>query len=228
MRYKDLEKKEFIMNNLENLIRQKGLTKKEFADLNNITPTTLSRHIHNKVAMTVRDAEKYGDVLGVCARTVLFPVVKVAIICVRTFKTIAEQHDIIEHRLQIPSTKAIEIPAYYSDEMVCVYTLRDKSYNNTFKYMHGTYNLFPRFPVEQDFVDPASFQKQSLVMLENPITEHGVMHQLISCEVYPQPDDTYTLHSSIQHFEKVRLKWATPLVQVIYRPELRGVKITNM
>ena len=77
-----------VMNNLENLIKSAGYTKKEFADLNNITPATLSRHMHNKVPMTVKDAERYGALLDVHARAVLFPVERVPILAKRYLSTI--------------------------------------------------------------------------------------------------------------------------------------------
>ena len=51
-------------NNLDKMIRAAGLQKKVVAERKGVTPETLSRHIHEKVPMTLRDAEDYAEILG--------------------------------------------------------------------------------------------------------------------------------------------------------------------
>ena len=213
-----------VMNNLENLIKKAGYTKKEFADLNGITPATLSRHMHGRIPMTVKDAEKYGKLLNCHARAVLFPVERVPILAKRYLSTIAGV-DISEHKLVTPSTEAIEIPAYYSDNMLCVEWRIHKDYIGKWAWCKRAYNLYPSFPVAQGFVDDACFQSQSLCRLTEPALAHGILQDVIAAEVYPQPGGRYTLYSQScgVHIEKVTLAWATPLIQVMVRPDLLGV-----
>lgn len=214
-----------VMNNLENLIRQAGLSKKEFAEMNNITPATLSRHMHGKVPMTVKDAERYGALLDVHARAVLFPVARVPILAKR-YLQIKNFVEVTEHKLLTPSTEAIEIPAHYQDNMLCVEWLIHKDYTGTWAWCNGAYNLYPSFPVIQGFVDEACFKSQSLCRLAEPTLGHGIKQDVIAAEVYPCPNGRYTLHSQTcdVHLEKVELVWATPLISVISRPDLRGVR----
>ena len=217
------------MNNLEALIRKSGFSKKEFADLNNITPTTLSRHMHGKVPMTVRDAEKYGAHLNVCARTVLFPSTKVPVAVERQI-FLENGEEIALHKAFTPTTKAVIIPAYYNDDVVALQWNIHRSYTGPWSWFEGAYNLYPRFPVEQSFVDKACFQKQSLCKLKEPMIVHHKLQDLVAAQVYPQPNNRYTLHNETCSVDlsEVELDWATPLIQIIVRPDLRGITTVPM
>jgi transcriptional regulator with XRE-family HTH domain len=213
------------MNNLENLIKKAGYTKKEFADMNGITPATLSRHMHGKIPMTVKDAEKYGKLLDCHARAVLFPLERVPIFMQRWVSE-KDGKTITEHKILTPTTEAIEIPAFYSDDMIAMEWLVDKNYNGEYLFFNKTINLYPRFPVQQEFIDCACYQNQALCRLEEPVLAHGVLQDIVTGQVYPQPNGLYTIHSEMcaLNLEKVKLKWATPLVQMLIRPDLRGVQ----
>ena len=217
------------MNNLEALIRKSGYSKKEFADLNGITPTTLSRHMHGKVPMTVRDAEKYGVHLNAYARTVLFPVTKVPVIAERHIY-IEDGEEITQYKYLTPTTKAIIIPAYYNDECVALHWNIDRSYTGAWSWFDSAYNLYPRFPIEQKFVDKACFQKQSLCKLKEPILVHGKLQDLVTGEVYPQPNGLYHLASGTCNIDipNLALDWAAPLITMVVRPDLRGITQVSM
>lgn len=219
----------FQMNNLEALIRKSGWSKKEFADLNGITPTTLSRHMHGKVPMTVRDAEKYGEHLNVCARTVLFPSTRCPVIVDRKI-SVKDGVTIVAHRYCTPATKAIVIPAFYADDVVALRWRNQRNYTGEWHFYDGSYLLYPRFPIEQRFVDKACFQKQSLCKLKEPRMAMGCFQDLVPAEVYPQPNGRFTLHSTKNEIDlqSVELDWAVPLIQVILRPELRGITEIEM
>lgn len=217
------------MNNLEALIRQSGFSKKEFADLNGITPTTLSRHMHGKVPMTVRDAEKYGEHLNVCARTVLFPSTKVPVI-VERHVYLENGEEITQYKLLTPTTKAIIIPAYYNDDVVALHWNIHRSYSGAWSWFEGAYNLYPRFPIEQNFVDKACFQQQSLCKLKDPTMVHGKLQDVVAAQVYPQPNNRYTLHNGTCEVDvpNVELEWAAPLITIVVRPDLRGITSVSM
>ena len=59
-------------NNLDAVIRASGMTKKQVAKAAGIMPETLSRHIHGHVQMTLDNAEKYADILGVTVQRIMF------------------------------------------------------------------------------------------------------------------------------------------------------------
>ena len=59
-------------NNLDAVIRASGINKKQVAKAAGVTPETLSRHIHGKVQMTLENAEKYANILGVSVQKVMF------------------------------------------------------------------------------------------------------------------------------------------------------------
>jgi len=217
------------MNNLEALIRKSGYSKKEFADLNGITPTTLSRHMHEKVSMTVKDAEKYGEHLNVDARTVLFPSTKVPIILERHI-FIEDGEEFTQYKHLTPTTKALIIPANYNDELVALHWNIHRSYTGDWKCFDGTYNLYPRFPIEKNFIDKSCFQNQSLCKLKEPTLVHGKLQDFVAAQVFPQPNNRYTLYSgvSVVDIRDVELDWATPLITMIVRPELRGITEVSM
>ena len=59
-------------NNLDAVIRASGMTKKQVAKAAGVMPETLSRHIHGHVQMTLENAEKYAEILGVDIAKVMF------------------------------------------------------------------------------------------------------------------------------------------------------------
>ena len=59
-------------NNLDAVIRNSGMTKKQVAKAAGVMPETLSRHIHGHVQMTLENAEKYAEILNVDVAKVMF------------------------------------------------------------------------------------------------------------------------------------------------------------
>ena len=69
-----------MTNNLDAMISQSGLSKKEVAALKGVTPETLSRQIHGKIQMTLSDAERYAKILSCSPMDVIVPWTPIPII----------------------------------------------------------------------------------------------------------------------------------------------------
>lgn len=63
----------FMNNNLEQKIRETGFKKLEIAKKKGITPETLSRHISGKIQLTKRDADEYAKLLNCTSVEILYP-----------------------------------------------------------------------------------------------------------------------------------------------------------
>ena len=46
------------------MIAQSGKSKAQVAQEKGLTPETLSRHIHSKIQITLKDAEEYAEICG--------------------------------------------------------------------------------------------------------------------------------------------------------------------
>ncbi len=102
-------------NNLDAVIRASGMNKKQLAKAAGIMPETLSRHIHGKVQMTLENAEKYAEILGVSVQKVMFvnpatPIIGSAIL---------KNNEIIRSFYNT-WTQGVQIPAYLGDDLCAI------------------------------------------------------------------------------------------------------------
>ena len=67
-------------NNLNQMIRQANMTKREVAALKGITPENLSRQVNGHTNITLQDAEHYAKILDCSPQDVLFALPPVPII----------------------------------------------------------------------------------------------------------------------------------------------------
>ena len=59
-------------NNLNQMISLSGKSKAQVAQEKGLTPETLSRHIHSKIQITLKDAEEYAEICGCSVYEILF------------------------------------------------------------------------------------------------------------------------------------------------------------
>ena len=71
---------QLMPNNLNQMIRQANMTKREVAALKGITPENLSRQVNGHTNITLQDAEHYAKILGCTPQDVLFALPPVPII----------------------------------------------------------------------------------------------------------------------------------------------------
>ena len=111
-------------NNLHALIKKSGMTKRQVAAARGVTPETLSRHIHNRVPMTMIDAEAYANILNTSAQTVLFATKPIPIIGTAHITSSG-----IERRLVDKPTEEVFLHDSFSDDTAALMWSCDKGYS---------------------------------------------------------------------------------------------------
>ena len=216
----------FMANNLDAVIRASGMNKKQLAKAAGIMPETLSRHIHGKVQMTLENAEKYAEILGVSVQKVMFvnpatPIVGSAIL---------KNKEIIRSFYNT-WTQGVQIPAYLGDDLCAIKYTTQSGYTGLWYEYKDALCFYLKDPIVNHYVHQACIQNSCIVMLEDEIKLPNMQAtRLIAGVLYPEPGELYTIDSPKNgvHFRGVKVRWATPYVSALFRPELRGVTIVDI
>ena len=214
-------------NNLDAVIRASGMTKKQVAKAAGVMPETLSRHIHGHVQMTLENAEKYADILGVSVQKVMF-VNPPTPIMGRSYIT---KDGLVERDFFNKWTQGVQIAAYLGDDLAAVKWSADPEYQGEWYEYRDALAFFLRHPVLEKIVHPGCIEHVSVISLKEQITLPGRKPtHLVGGVLYPEPGRRYTVHSAKLgiHLKGLEVEWATPYVSVLFRPELRGVTYVNM
>lgn len=228
---------EIIMNNLELLIKKSGYSKQEFAKLRGITPATLSRHMHGHIDMTAGDAERYAELLNCDPVAVMFkstPVPHIASTYCKTATHIngdsQSQNTSANIRRVLHTVPKYEfsIPSFHFNDMCAMqWNTEDKHTDQEGLWYgwDGALSLYPIKPIRENHVHKACFQERSLIKLAKTHFICGHEQDLITGMVFPQPGGSFTVHNPETNtlIEKIEIVWATPLISVIHRPDLRGI-----
>ena len=212
-------------NNLAAIIKASGMTKRQVAAARGVTPETLSRHIHNKVPMTMIDAEAYANVLNTSSHHVLFATEPVPIIGHATMTENSIKREIYEN-----PTHEVYLHDHYAIDTAALTWSCPPEYAGQWYEYDGAISFMLSSPIIENYVDPACIQKVCLVKFEEPIEINGATQETAGGVLYPQPGNRWTLHSPKIDLtvSNVKLQWATPFVQVIFRPDLRGAVISEI
>lgn len=212
----------FIMpNNLNAVIRESGMTKKQVAKASGVTAETLSRHIHGKVQMTLENAEKYAEILGVAVQKVMFLNPPTTIVGEITLKN----DNVIERTIYTEWTKGVQIAAYVSDDLCCIENKAEKDYTGIWYEYVGALTFYLKNPIIEKKVHPACIQNSCLIKLYDEIKlPNQNATKLLAGVLYPEPGNLYTIDSPKNgvHFRGLKLEWATPFISALFRPDLRG------
>ena len=218
-------------NNLDAVIRASGMTKKQVAKAAGMTPETLSRHIHGHVQMTLENAEKYAEILGVTVQKIMFVHPPTPIIGHCNYK----QDETIERSYYTPDnwTKGLQIKAYLGDDLCAVHWTAADDYTGDYYEYKNAFQFFLKTPILENKVHPGCIENVCLIKLKelNGMKLPGQEPtQIIGGILYPEPGKRYTLFSSKLGIKVkgVKIDWATPLVSVLHRPDLRGVTFVDM
>lgn len=216
----------FMANNLDAVIRASGMNKKQLAKAAGIMPETLSRHIHGKVQMTLENAEKYAEILGVSVQKVMFvnpatPIVGSAIL---------KNNEIIRSFYNT-WTQGVQIPAYLGDDLCAIKYTSQSGYTGLWYEYSNALCFYLKDPIINHYAHQSCMQNSCLTMLEDEIKlPNQTPTRILAGVLYPEPGNLYTIDSPKNgvHFRGVKVRWATPYVSALFRPDLRGVTIVDI
>ena len=226
--YMSIIKKVLMPNNLFDIIHQSDYTNKEIAKLRGVSPETLSRHIHGHINMSIRDVEKYAEILKVRPQDILFKDDPIPIIG----ECHADQGDLIHRNFTVKPKQAICLPDHYNNTLAAVFWSCSKGYRGPWSEWNGAYSFYLKEPIVKNEIHPACIQKACLIRVKKPLKLKGISipQKIFSGVLYPEPDDIYTLHAPGANvtLKNLELSWASPLTSVIFRPALLGCRIVDL
>jgi hypothetical protein len=225
-------------NNLDKMIRAAGLQKKVVAERKGVTPETLSRHIHEKVPMTLRDAEDYAEILGCQPYQISYKSDPVKIIGKIVLHNNKNKND-----TTIVSTNEFEtsfsenkfgyvlLSAFHQPDTGAIVWDTDPDYQGHYSDHKGAIETIRLAPIGGHYVDKECFQRLSWCRLKEPHLIEGQMKTHTRGTLYPEPGGRYTLAKSHCYgcsqdenvYRGLDVMWATPILALIYRPDLREV-----
>jgi len=216
-------------NNLDAIIRASGITKKQIAKAAGVTPEALSRQIHGHANLTLQDAERYAEILSVSVQKILFvyPPIPIMGHCNYT------KEGKIERTYHEPGSwnKGLQINAYQGDDLCAVHWTADDDYTGDFYEYKNAFCFFIKYPIFENKVHPGCIENVSLIKLQDEMKMPGEeTMQIVGGILYPEPGKRYTVFSSKLGIEikGLKIEWATPLVSVLHRPDLRGVTYVDI
>ena len=228
-------------NNLNKMIELSGLQKKVVAERKGVTPETLSRHIHERVPMTIQDARDYAEILDCTTNEIIFEAVSQPII--GTCHILDDKN--IRRKLNSEKLiKALESGVAYNGSFNCVdhvfshtylpyaagimqWTV-GKKYMGQWAYWGKALEYVMLEPIVEQYVSEETFGKIAFCWLKNPwITDDGEQRHLVTGVLYPEPGGVYQIvnHGMNWHLKEQELVFAAPSIGVTYRPTLRGMTI---
>lgn len=215
-----------VPNNLETIIRKSGMNKRQVAQARGVTPETLSRHIHGHINMTITDAEEYAKVLGCKAQQIMFLSEPIDIIGT----CYIDEDEKVTRTFNDKPTQQVFLPDYYLTNTYAVLWKTAAEYHGFWYEWSNALQFLAKDPIDKKYVDKECIQNVCLVKFTEPIERYGKLQDTAAGVLYPSPGNRYTLHSPKLDFliENVKLEWATPQVQAVFRPDLRGVSIVDI
>jgi DNA-binding Xre family transcriptional regulator len=226
---------QLMANNLNQMIRQANMTKREVAALKGITPENLSRQVNGHTNITLQDAEHYAKILGCTAQDVLFASPPVPIIgyC-KILRCDPKAHNCpptgvrIEREISAGKTMGkVYLQTYMQTNTAAVLWSAENGYSGIWEQWKSAVHFIEREPIEKGFVSENAIQHESYAYLENPVQEFGVDRRLVCGIVYPEPGGVYTVHNNDTGLavRGQKLLWASASLSVSFRPKLRGLEI---
>ncbi len=222
-------------NNLNQMIRQANMTKREVAALKGITPENLSRQVNGHTNITLQDAEHYAKILGCTAQDVLFALPPVPIVgyckivrCKPEDENCPPSGVRVDREISAGKTRGkVYLQTYMQTNTAAIIWSAEPGYSGLWEEWKNAVEYVEREPIEKGFVSEASIQHEAYVLLETPIVDGGVETRLMNGTVYPEPGGLYTVHNSNTDMllRGQKLVWAAASLSASFRPKLRGVEI---
>ena len=222
-------------NNLNEMIRQANMTKREVAALKGITPENLSRQVNGHTNITLQDAEHYAKILSCTAQDVLFATPPVPIVgyckimrCDPGSPDCPDMGVRIEREISAGKTMGkVYLQSYMQTDTAAVIWSSEPNYHGPWEEWKNAVEYVEREPIEKSYVSENAIQHDCYVYLDEPVFEFGIKRRLIAGKLYPEPGGLYTIHNSYTNSQLngQKLVWASAMISVSFRPKLRGMEI---
>jgi hypothetical protein len=214
-------------NNLNQMIAQSGKSKAQVAQEKGLTPETLSRHIHSKIQITLKDAEEYAEICGCSVYEILFITKPVPIIG----KAHIHNPNIVLRDFTTTEKRFGNAYAFMSntDEVCFMRWSVSDDYTGPWEHWNNTLTSLLLDPIQNNYVHKECFQQMSLCKLAEPMHVRGYERHWLAGILYPQPKNLYTIDMKAEDevVSNVKLEWATPELAYVTRPELRNIIVKD-
>lgn len=213
-----------MANNLAKQIARSGLTKKEVGKLaGGWTPETVSRHISGNIKMTLDHAEDYARVLNCSPYDIMFEALPMPIIGMCSI----DAGGTVTRTVGKKSYGQVYSHTYRPDETGIVHWCMDDEYQGIWQYLRGGLESVLLDPINKKYVHADAKGHECYALTAEPYDYHGNSTRLAAGILYPEPGGLYTIHNGDlkETLRSQKLVWATPLLSMILRPDLRGLKI---
>ena len=213
-----------MANNLDAMILKAGMSKREVAALKGITPETLSRQIHGKIQMTLVDAEHYAKILDCTAQDVLFPMPPIELVGLCGI----DKEGNITRDVSLEAKGHIYTRFHNPSETAFVYWKVHDEYTGVWQYIRNGLESVLIDPIKNNYIHPNAKGFECYAMVEEPYKFCGHETYIAAGCLYPEPGNLYTIHNGDRgtNLRGQKLVWATPVLSMILRPELKGFDIT--
>lgn len=210
-------------NNLNAMIVRSGLSKKDVGALVGHTPETVSRHISGNIKMTLDHAEDYARVLNCSPYDVMFEALPMPIIGMCSI----DAGGVVTRTVGKKSYGHVYSHTYRPAETGIVHWCLDEEYQGIWQYLRGGLESVLLDPINNKYVHPDAKGHECYALTAEPYDYHGNSTRLAAGILYPEPGGLYTIHNGDRNetLRGQKLAWATPLLSMILRPDLRGLKI---
>lgn len=214
-----------MTNNLGKCIEESGMTVTEVAAAKGVTPETLRRHRNGKIQITINDAERYAQILGVEVQQILFDSKPIPVL-----GTCLIQENHIHRELhQKQKFEVFAIGQYLTDRACFLWSCEEKYKGEWYEY-DNSIQFVKHSPIVDKYIDASSYQRISVVKTKTPMPINlkgyeNKTQDLLAGVLYPQPGGVYTVHNgkTKETYEGLELEWATPVLSVVFRPDLLGI-----
>ena len=231
-------------NNLNKMIGQSGLRKTMVAELKGVQPATVSRHINGDIGMSLGDAEEYAKILKCTPNEIFFanpaiPILGAVVIWNETTMkwkpedciafgslnggdpTLNLASSFKSDRMQKYKNKAVYMHDYYVQNTGAIYWDLSDDLDHELGWKQNNLDIINLDPAIEKRVDPTCFGHYSVSMTET--------NELLYGELYQSGKNRYSVESWYFGSHKdIKLKWACPVITMVLRPELRGLRWVDL
>lgn len=213
-----------MANNLAKQIARSGLTNKEVGKLaGGWTPETVSRHISGNINMTLAHAEDYARVLNCSPYDIMFEALPMPIIGMCSI----DAGGVITRTVGKKNYGHVYSHTYRPAETGIIHWFMDEEYQGIWQYLRGGLESVLLEPIKEKYVHPDAKGYECYALTEEPYDYYGNSTRLAAGMLYPEPGGVYTIHNGDRNetLRGKKLIWATPVLSMIMRPDLRDFVI---